>query len=92
MYGDLRLWTNPELVSQNDDISWAVSFWYWQANVHSRPGISDGYFGVSTNAINGFLECNGGPYQYKAPIRFNIYTQVLKSFNITENPIETGCY
>ena len=92
LYGDSRLWQNPDLVAQDDDISWAVSFWFWKTRVHPKPGISDGYFGVSTNAINGGLECNGAAYQYKAVLRFNVYSNVLKSFNINETPIATGCY
>jgi hypothetical protein len=51
----LRLYKNPNLVSESDDISWAVSFWYWKEHVNSKPGISEGHFGVSTNAINGRL-------------------------------------
>ena len=92
LFNDLRLYTNPELVSQNDDIAWVVSFWYWKENVHSKPGIADGLFGVSTNAINGQLECNGGPYQYKAMRRFDLYKNVLRAFQITDLPIESGCY
>jgi len=92
LYNDLRLWTNPELVAQDDEIAWAVSFWFWKENVHSRPGVLDGKFGATTNAINGYLECNGGQYQYKAPNRFYIYKEILKAFNINEQPIEEGCY
>ena len=64
LFGDLRLYTNPELVAQSDEIAWAVSFWYWKEHVHSKPGIAEGQFGVSTNAINGFLECNGGLFNW----------------------------
>ena len=91
LYDDLRLYTNPEMVAQFDSISWAVSFWYWKEHVHYREGIADGYFGVSTMGINGFLECLG-PYDYKARRRFDLYSTVLKAFNINETPIEAGCY
>lgn len=92
LFNDLRLYMHPNLVAESDDISWAVSFWYWKAHVHNKPGISEGHFGVSTNAINGFLECNGGLYQQKAPLRFNLYKNVLKAFSINDKPIEDGCY
>jgi predicted chitinase/LysM repeat protein len=92
LYNDLRLYTNPELVSQSDSISWAVSFWYWKQHVHYVDGTQAGHFGVTTKAINGFLECFDGPYEYKARIRFEIYSQVLKAFNLYEQPIENGCY
>ena len=87
----MRLWTNPAQVSANDNIAWSVSFWYWKVNVHSRPGVSSGQFGVTTNAINGGLECSG-PYQDKARKRFDIYKKVLTAFNINEAAIESGCY
>ena len=91
LYNDLRLWTNPGQVSSNDNIAWAVSFWFWKKNVHSRPGVSAGHFGVTTHAINGALECSG-PYKEKARMRFAIYKKVLAAFNIHEAAIETGCY
>lgn len=91
LYRDLRLLNNPEQVATNDEIAWAVSFWYWQKHVHNRPGVSAGQFGVTTNAINGALEC-AGPYKDKAKRRFEIYKNVLKAFSINETPIETGCY
>jgi len=28
--------------------SWDVSTWYWMANVHNQPGVSDGHFGATT--------------------------------------------
>jgi chitinase len=91
LYNDLRLYTNPNQVALNDNIAWAVSFWYWKKNVHSRPGVSSGQFGVTTNAINGALECSG-PYQDKARKRFDIYKKVLAAFGINEVAIESGCY
>ena len=30
LFNDLRLYTNPNLVSENDENSWGVSFWYWK--------------------------------------------------------------
>jgi predicted chitinase len=42
LFNDLRLYTNPNLVAENEETSWAVSFWYWKANVQSKAGISEG--------------------------------------------------
>ena len=92
LYNDLRLFTNPDQVAKNDEISWAVTFWYWKQRVHSQPGVSLGYFGITTKAINGGLECNGGPYVDRARKRFEIYKNILVAFNIRETPIELGCY
>ncbi|CAF1122657.1 unnamed protein product [Brachionus calyciflorus] len=91
LYNDLRLYTNANQVALDDGISWAVSFWYWKKKVHSRPGVSSGQFGATTNAINGALECSG-PFTSKARQRFEIYKKVLVAFSIFEGPIENGCY
>lgn len=48
-------------------------------------------FGASTMAINGAKECLGN-FKQNAINRFKIYVQVLKAFNIVEDPIENGCY
>ncbi len=42
-------------------------------------------------AINGGLECNG-PYRDRARGRYDIYVLMMNIFNITEAPIESGCY
>ena len=78
-------------MAENDEIAWAVSFWYWKANVHSNKDVLNGHFGSSTKLINGALECNGAN-TYIAKRRFNLYVATLKAFNINETPIETGCY
>lgn len=78
-------------MSQNDEYAWATAFWFWKTNVGSRAEVKKGYFGSSTMAINGGLECNG-PYKAKATKRFNVYKIVLEKFNVNENPIENGCY
>ena len=91
LYGDDSLLKNPDQVASNDKISWAVSFWFWKANVHSNGDVKRGYFGASTKIINGGLECNGAN-TYIAKRRFTLYVSVLKAFNINEVPIESGCY
>ena len=65
---------------------------FWNKNVGSKQEVKNGYFGASTKAINGALECNGGLYEDKARIRFEIYKNVLKAFNLNEVANEKGCY
>ena len=87
LFGDDRLVTNPDLVAQSDDYSWAVSFWYWKSTVHSR--VQGGQFGAATNAINGGLECN--PCRNACSTRFGYYTKVLQAFGDYESPDPSGC-
>lgn len=91
IFNNLSLYENPDQVATNEDISWGVSFWFWRANVHSDPGVQQGQFGASTKKINGGLECGANTSNGKAEKRFQIYTKVLKSFGIKENPDPAGC-
>lgn len=91
LYGDDRLIKNPDLVASDDQVAWATAFWYWKANVGILPNVKAGYFGTSTNAINGALECAGG-YQNKAKGRYDDYKVVFAAFNLPGTPIENGCY
>ncbi|RWS26331.1 hypothetical protein B4U80_05562 [Leptotrombidium deliense] len=91
LYSDDRLIRNPELVSDDEQIAWATAFWFWKRNVHNRPKVQQGFFGASTNAINGDLEC-AGDHKDRARRRFELYQIVLKAFHITETAIENGCY
>lgn len=91
LFKDDRLLKNPELIVEDDYVSWATAFWFWKTNVGYYLGVEEGKFGVTTKAINGALECNGQDTQ-KAKSRFRIYTKVLKAFNIDEIPEESGCY
>lgn len=91
IFSDDRLLKEPDLVSKKDEYAWATAFWFWRINVGTRAEVKKGYFGSSTMAINGGLECNG-PHKIKAIKRFKIYTIVLKEFQVKENPIENGCY
>ena len=91
LFGDTRLYTNPDQVETDDKLSWATAFWYWKANVHSNSQVQAGYFGKSTDLINGALECRGSNTNL-AKLRFKLYVKVLKAFNINEAPIESGCY
>ena len=91
LYGDDRLLYNPDLVASNDTIAWATAFWYWKTSVATNPQVQAGYFGASTNAINGALECQGA-YQSKAQGRYGLYKVVFAAFNLPGSPIENGCY
>jgi chitinase len=91
LFGDDRLIRNPEQVASNEEISWAVSFWFWKTNVGSRADVKNGRFGASTRAINGDLECDGN-FKEKARKRYQIYVIVLSIFDPSSTPIENGCY
>ena len=92
MYNDDRLLKNPDQVADDEDIAWATSFWFWKQNVNRLPAVKKGFFGASTKAINGGLECGSGPNTDKAKIRFAKYVNVLKAFDVNESPKEYGCY
>ena len=93
MFNDDRLLKNPDQVASDEDISWATAFWYWKRFVGVLPQVKNGFFGSSTRAINGFLECAGDNKNLdKALKRFAIYKNVLTAFNLNEVPIEQGCY
>ncbi|KAJ1835813.1 hypothetical protein LPJ63_000807 [Coemansia sp. RSA 2711] len=91
LYGDDRLLDKPDQVATDEDTAWAVSFWFWKANVHSDPGVQQGNFGSSINKINGALECKGAA-QDKAKKRYEMYKAVLPVFAPGEQPKESGCY
>ncbi|OMJ10015.1 Acidic endochitinase SP2 [Smittium culicis] len=95
LFGDSRLVDNPLLVATNETINWKVTAWYWQKYVHSVPQVLLGYFGYSTKAINGPIECSldsEASNVQKAKNRFLVYKHVLKEFAPNEYPIEAGCY
>lgn len=59
--------------------------------MHTDANVRIGWFGSSTNRINGALECRGSNLNV-AKERFRKYGLVLKAFNVNETPIENGCY
>ncbi|RKP36710.1 lysozyme-like domain-containing protein [Dimargaris cristalligena] len=91
MYGDDRLYKNPQLVASDEMTAWRTSFWFWKQHVHDIKEVQDGQFGASTRAINGGLECDG-PYQDKARLRFELYTKILKIVEPDTTPDPAGCY
>lgn len=70
-----------------------AAFSFWKRNVQGLPGVDEGQFGVTTNAINGASECSG-PNQSAATKRFEIYKKVRKAFKLKGNVPQTekGCY
>jgi len=92
LYGDTRLYTNPEQVATNENVAWATAFWFWKANVHPNGGVQAGQLGSATNIINGGLECGSNPPNPTGRTnRFNIYKKVLPAFGDFETPNSAGC-
>lgn len=90
LYGDDRLRTNPEMVATDEDVAWGVSFWFWKTVV--KPKLNGTYnFGLATDAINGGKECRGAD-PTKAKKRYAIYVALLKVFEPSATPVESGCY
>ncbi|OMH82721.1 Chitinase 4 [Zancudomyces culisetae] len=91
LYGDDRLYTNPDSVAQDETIAWQVSFWYWKSRVRTNKDVLSGEFGASTRMINGALECTGSNI-VASKTRYDIYKQVLSVFDPSSTPTESGCY
>ncbi|CAF0901134.1 unnamed protein product [Brachionus calyciflorus] len=91
LFNDNRLLVNPDLVAENEEISWSTAFWFWERHVATDPNVKLGKFGASTNHINGFLECRGENLD-RARKRFEFYKKILKIFGLDETPDESGCY
>jgi hypothetical protein len=68
-----------------------TAYWYWKAVVHSAPGVQDGWFGSSTRAINGAVECQGYNGDL-ARARYQKYAVVFTEWNLVGGPVESGCY
>jgi len=87
-----RLKLNPDSVANSEDLSWAVSGWYWGDRVHGAVANSD-QFGLSTKAINGQSEeCQGnGKNADRSRQRFKYYQNVFKAFKLSGNPNPAGC-
>ena len=93
LFNDDRLLEEPEIVANDEKIAWATAFWFWRSSVHySIPSeLTKGYFGATTNQINGELECKGNN-QKAAKIRFENYVAIMKALNLSDEPNEHGCY
>jgi hypothetical protein len=77
-------------------IAWGVAFWFWRSNIGQDPRVIMGQFGAATAKVNGYLECTTiNPAvlnSEQAKRRFQVYTVVLAAFDLSEVPVETGCY
>lgn len=79
------LLNNPDLVATDAAIAWRTGIWYWMTGT-GNAGVTPHYamvnsqgFGVTINAINGTLECNGGrPDQVQTRVtNYTNYTGIL---------------
>lgn len=70
----------PETVATNVGTSFKAALWYWMQNVH--PVIGQG-FGATIKAINGALECNGGPGASAVQSRVTYYKDYCTKFGVS---------
>ncbi|OWA54304.1 putative Acidic endochitinase SP2 [Hypsibius exemplaris] len=98
LFGDATVLLNrpDKVASDNDDIAWKVSFWFWTTNVNTakrKKDIQDGKFGVTTKAINS-RECTNQNLVGRAKQRFEYYKKVSSAFGLREPGVdaEDGCY
>jgi predicted chitinase len=89
LYGDDRLYSNPDLVARDENVAWQTAFWYWKHKVRSDPGVLAGKLGSATNRINGRLECN--PCRAACHTRFELYKKVLFAFGDSSYASNDGC-
>lgn len=89
IFGDDRLYRDPQSVVVDEYTAWAVSYWYWRQNVACAAGYGTG-FGYTTKVLSGGLECTGGDSS-KARKRYEIYTKVATALGQTPLGPE-GCY
>ncbi|KAG4076278.1 hypothetical protein HA402_014827 [Bradysia odoriphaga] len=90
LLGNDSLVTDPDQVASNENLAWNTAFWFWKVNVHGQAGVSNGFFGATTKAINGFLECSGN--NSVARKRFEMYGKVRAAFGLNGPGDERGCY
>eukprot|EP00808_Paulinella_micropora_P016001 g60793.t1 len=91
LYDDLRLVDNPELLSQNKQVAWDSSFYYWKSRVHGSA--TTGQFGATTKAINGGEECNSSMWvaNCRPQHRFQMYAAVARTFGVQSTLDASGC-
>jgi predicted chitinase len=86
LYGDDRLLQKPDQVAEDPAVGWATAAWYWKDNVHDRAQT----FGSTLKAINGALECDGGPNAGNRILRFNHYKDILTCLGMVHPPDSDG--
>ena len=108
LFGDDRLYKDPNLISTNPAIALDTAMWFWQVAIRPQgrvqQGISPsvgtvfahlylGSFGASTMAMSGYLECQlGGPIFSAAKSRYQKYVRVFEALEVPGSPVENGCY
>lgn len=88
LFNDDRLVKKPDQVATDDEVSWKTTFWLWARRVHTRVGVSQGKFGATTRALNGW-ECSPG--NPKPKIRYHIYMNVRKALGLPGHGSPAGC-
>jgi len=72
---------NPEIVAQDDSISWKTAVWFWMLDSNCHSAITSGQgFGATIQAINGG-ECNGGKPDAVTD-RVNYYNSYCSQFGV----------
>ncbi|PVV01604.1 hypothetical protein BB560_003972 [Smittium megazygosporum] len=91
IYGNSYLLEHPEVLVDDDAVSWSVSAFFWKEKVRISPKVRTCNFGYSTKMINGDLECSGRNQDISRK-RYLLYKTVLGVFEKNQEPNETGCY
>ncbi|ODN03228.1 Chitinase 4 [Orchesella cincta] len=91
LFNDDRLVRDPDFVAESEETAIKTGFSFWKTNVHTQPGVPDGQFGSTTNAIKGATECQGHDNAI-AKRRFEIYEKVRSAFKLKGKANEGGCY
>ncbi|OQV15038.1 putative Endochitinase EP3 [Hypsibius exemplaris] len=81
---------HPERVLTDKQTSWDTAAWYWGSRVGNQPGVKQGKFGASINAINGPLECRG-QNQEKVTKRKEYYTNIYRVWRLSGSVDLSGC-
>lgn len=95
LFGDDSLLQNPDWVAEYEVLSWLSAAWFWSTVVHPTLARTPNYFGVSTQLINGAMECkrNGknGPRVAVARSRWQLLRSIAQVLGVS-GMREDGCY
>ncbi|KAL7299750.1 hypothetical protein TKK_0007500 [Trichogramma kaykai] len=86
-----RLLREPELVATQPRTAMLVSTWYWRDRVRPLLRPRPDWFGSTTKAINGAIECQPGPANPTAKRRYRLYEKVADALKLTKRAKENGC-
>lgn len=87
-----QLLKNPERVAKDVTLSVRVSIWFWETQVRPVLSKNKNWFGLTTKAINGAIECKVGTPNANAKHRYEIYLKVAGALGIKNKASEKGCY